>query len=163
MKILLLLLSSSSSSSSLHHHRHHQWDVRERVLSENPFWSLSWTPKVKFCLSRQLRIFSSGGIIFYRIFPATTIMCLCAVPLKVTSLQYNHLNKTNSFSVAYGMYIFFSNFFKVYFNIIPQAKRRTSMWYVIFWCSNARLLCVLPVLYGPARECISVVDWGSAL
>ena len=40
---------------------------------------LSWTPTFKFCLTRQVRVFSSFGNISYRIFPATVIMSVRSI------------------------------------------------------------------------------------
>jgi hypothetical protein len=70
--------------------------VREEFVVKPLSDFFSWAPTAKFCLTRQPRIFSSVGIISYRIFPATSIMILCAVLLKVISLQYSHLIKTVS-------------------------------------------------------------------
>jgi hypothetical protein len=55
----------------------------------------SLNPTVKLCLTRQLRIFNSVCNVVYGIFPATVVMRLCAVLLKVISLRYNHLSNTN--------------------------------------------------------------------
>jgi hypothetical protein len=66
----------------------------------------AWTPTVKLYLTRLFSTFSSVGFISYRTFPATEMMSLCAALLKVISLQYNHLNRTNCRSV-YMKFILF--------------------------------------------------------
>ena len=168
MKILLLLLllllsSSSSSTSSSSSPSPSSTKCVGEFLGKFLSDFFSWTPTVKFCLTRQLRMYSSVGIVSYRIFLATAIMNLFAILLKVTFCNITISIRQTVPQLLMKVYIFLFNFFKVYFNIIIQAKRNSWMWYAIFRCSNTRLLCVLCVLHVPARAGISAVVWSSAL
>jgi hypothetical protein len=131
----------------------------KEILLKLLFALFSWNPTVRFYLSRQFRIFSSVGFISYGTFPATVLMSLYAVLLKLISFSYNYLNRTKSRSGLYKIYILLISLLSV---LILSANRNVDLQCGMLFSSFLTqdfmcFACSVCVLSAPAMQ--SSVRW----